>query len=294
MKKFLGTSLILFIFYALTAVNFASAQTAVQKAFENVKGKLDELVGAKDEDSVSDLTLRIETFKKVIELSISEAKDLKLKLLALDKLSKELADWQKTMIEKLNFALDYYEGRKEFLIDNARELNLPSIRELAQGYKTWREEHYLKTADQIRDLLLIQQEQKSIQVANRRAQKIAEDLKKIEKAKIKGAADLNKLLAKAQDLIKEGVKLNDQAYNQFLNQFISFEISNSAPVAGETPEITAVATSSTSTLPEPEATSTEVIFQPSIKDLVRESLNKIKEAYQVFIEMSNLVRKLLK
>jgi len=272
-----------FIFYALTAINFVSAQTAVQKAFEDVKGKLDELVGAKDEDSVSDLTLRIETFKKVIELSISEAKDLKLKLLALDKLSEELADWQKTMIEKLNFALDYYEGRKEFLIDNARELNLPSIRELAQGYKTWREEHYLKTADQIRDFLLIQQEQKSIQVANRRAQKIAEDLKRIEKAKIKGAADLNKLLAKAQDLIKEGVKLNDQAYNQFLNQFISFEISNSA-----------VATSSTSTLPESEATSTEVIFQPSIKDLVRESLNKIKEAYQVFIEMSNLVRKLLK
>jgi len=328
--KFLITTLIIFSsLWFLTSANLAFAQTPIQKAFEGVKEKLDDLVNAKDENNLTDLSLRIETFKKVIDLSVSEAKDLKVKLLAVDNMSDELGGWRDKMIGNLNQAVDHYNGQKEFLADNEKSIDLETIKSLAQSFKTWRDENYLATADEVRDFLLVGQEQKSIQVAKKRLQKITDDISWLQKSGLKGIAELQKLLNNASALISEGESLNKEADDEFMNRYVYLEpvesqLENSGPTGpvseatsststpasqpkdtetvepinaatGSTSILESInqATSSTSTPPET-STSTEVFPPLSIKDLVRDSLGKLKEAYQVFIEMSNLVRELLK
>lgn len=295
------------IFFSSITSRVFAEQASVQKALENVKEKVDDLVTAKDENTNNDLTLRIEAFRKVIDFSIAETKDLKLKLLSHDQLAGELAIWKQTLSDDLNTALKYYEEQKQNLAENETVINLESIKDLGQRFKTWRDEDYLTTSNQINDFLLIQQEKQAVQIAKKRYQKISEDINKIQKAKIRGASDLVKLLNQADRLIKDGDKINQGAENLF-NTFYLIPLKQSnppgatssvenliMPEASSTQENSVTANNTTST-----ATSTDTTMPvaetsvPSIKDSVKDSLAKIRGAYQIFIEMSNLVRKLLK
>jgi len=63
--------------FLVAGSNVAFAQSSnVQKALEDVKTKVDDLVSAKDESPASALALRIATFKKVLSFAITEAEDL--------------------------------------------------------------------------------------------------------------------------------------------------------------------------------------------------------------------------
>ena len=66
----------------------AEAQSSeTQGALDGVKTQVESLVVAKDEAVIQDdLGLRIETFRKVVEFSIGEAKGLKIKLLGVEDL----------------------------------------------------------------------------------------------------------------------------------------------------------------------------------------------------------------
>jgi hypothetical protein len=304
MKKKLTYFLILtlalgsFVFPGNTA---RAESSSVQKALENVKQQLDDLVTAKDDSNLNDLALRIETFKKVIDFSITEAKDLKIKTLALD-LDKNLQDWQKSVLAGLDDAITYYNDQKQSL----KETEIGSLEEIkgtAESFKKWREDHYLGTANQVRDFILIDQEQKSIQTAQKRSQKINDDLKKLEKAKIKGVSELYKLIGKANQSIKEADEMNQKATKLFFEKYIPI-VTSTTPTATSTatstinlPETNSIVTSTETRNVNPAASSTEEAIPPlppSIKDLVDASLTKVKETYQIFIDMSNLVRKLLK
>src|SRR3989344_4552706 len=98
-------TLIYFLLAAVISSNLALAETpAVQRALEDVRGGIDDLVTAKDENDTSlSFPLRIEAFKKVMELSISEAKELKIKLLSIEPLKDEmLILWRDEMIKSLD------------------------------------------------------------------------------------------------------------------------------------------------------------------------------------------------
>ncbi len=285
--------------------NTAFAQTAnVQKALENVKENLDELVTAKDENNNNELVFKIETFKKVIDFSITEAKDLKIKILDSDKTDNEsILNWREKMIDELNNAIKYYE--EQSVLDNEKTISIEKIKIMAQDFKNWRDENYLPIATQIRENILIAQEGKAIQTGKKRLQKINEDVLKIQKAKIKGSAELTKFLTNAEESITQAEKINKEAYKLFLKNYTEPLLKTNSTSTEDLTEATsskesilkmdsetATSTNATSTT-DTKATS-EPIPTLSIKDLVGESLNKVKNAYQVFIEMSNLVRKLLK
>lgn len=309
MKK--AIYLIIIAVFALTAflrgeVSFAQSN-AVQKAFENVKNRIDELITAKDENKFNELAVRIETFKKVIDLSTKEAQDLKLKLLTTDR--ENIEDWRKKMVAELNLIIKSYGEKKQELENRENILNIDTLKGLAESFKRWREENYTDVANQVREFLLIVEEEKSIRTAEKRAQMIGEDLRRLERAKIKGVADLKQLLATANDLIEEAAALNKLAEMNFFDLYI-LQSSTDSPTTTSTPtstspfkmpdsEITNNSDASTTTSTAPLSAETPLSGEaepspPSVKDLVRSSLEKIKEAYQVFIEMSNLVRKLLR
>jgi len=304
MKTKIAILLILPVAY-LTIATPANAETKLETRLESVKGQVENLVTAKDEKSLSELALRVETFKKVIEFSVSETKGLKIKLLALEGLSKEEIIWRDKMIKEFNSFLELYENR-ETAIESARDIDINGIKSLAADFKEWRENTYLPIAERVNEFLLIHQEENAIDIAMRRWTRIDEDITKLEKAKIKGVEDLRRLLNDAQKSIKEGEKLNKDAGNSFWKNYIMTSTSTAtsteatstsaafaleAPVAAEKESVSLKSATTT----EEDATSTLPIIQPpSIKNLVEDSLVHIKDSYRIFIEMSNLVRKLLK
>ena len=313
MKK----SLIAFFILAFgfTLLQTAHAQsTDLQKAVEGVQNRLDDLVTAKDESGSQTLDLRIATFGKVIDLSLAEAKDLKVRLLTADNLSDEITAWQNTMVGQLTRAIEYLGNEKQNLADRAL-LDLNDLKSMAQDFKNWRDGEYLPYANQVRDFFLVRREENAVQVATTRLRKISDDVKKLERARIKNVEQLTELLGKASDLVKDGQNINSEVQNLFWEEDISPIVSTSTATSttGNASSTGDVATTSsptstitvflplisTSTTSSTNATSSETNGSPelqptSIKELAEESLAKVRGAYQVFIEMSNLVRNLLK
>ena len=186
MKNFLKISAIVVAFNLSASLVSAQTTPNVQKALENVKERVSDLVTAKDENNPNELALRIETLKKVFELSTTETKDLKVKFLTVDfdKNDKALIAWRDKMNETLTDVGKYYEEQIQNLDDIEKTITPEDIKKIAQDLKDWQETNYLLTANEINDFLLIQQEAEAIQIAKKRASKIKDDIAKIQKTNI--------------------------------------------------------------------------------------------------------------
>lgn len=299
--------------YTLYPVAHAQSPTT-QKALENVREGVSTLAETKDGSALDNTGLKIETFKKVVDLALSEVKDLKTKFLSVENIesSSSLALWQEHTAQNLNTIIVFYTKQKEEIETTEQTLDTDSVKLMAERFKEWRENEYLPQETQVRDFLLIEQENKAINTAEKRLEKIGNDLARLQKAKIKNFSSIQKLFEKAANAIKTARVSNSEAENAFFERYVSpllIRSATSSPVQQPQEETTTSTTTvtmtittttmaettivSTSSVPS-ETSSTPTFFQPSIRDLVKDSLSKIKEAYQIFIEMSNLVRKLLR
>jgi hypothetical protein len=309
----------------------AHAETpAVQKALENVKESLDTLITTKDEKVSDDLSLRIDTYRKVLAFATTETKDLKVKLLALEGLDADPAavEWKKAVLAELAGALDRYASEEKYLDENEGSITIERIKSIADAFKEWRDTEYAAAANQVKELLLINQQSGTLDTAGRRYLKVEEDVAKIQRAKLKGVSDLVKLMERAHEALSQAEDLNGNAHILFTESYfpiLDTGTSTATSTASTTPEhatstgavetpiqatttstapfipIESTATSSvTSTISSATTTASSSLqssvppLPPSIKDLVKQSLVKTKEAYKVFIEMSNFVRELLK
>jgi len=308
-------------------------ESDVENQLQETQGDIDKLIKAKDEDSHFDVALCIELFKEATNLSMTEAKNLKIKLIALDKIENErLINWKDEVVEKLNEIIGYYENIKENASENESSLVLEEIQQMAIDFKTWREENYLPLQDEIQNLLLIKKEKEALQISNRRLEKISNDITILEQAGFSQIDELKNMFENAEKLIENAEVENEEAMELFITE-------NTAPLK---PIIEEIATSteiqSTSTIPiissstatstESNSTSTLLIStstlpiststpsiststsliststlqitetfnkkqERSIRGLISASWENIKGAYQTFIEMSSFVRKLL-
>jgi hypothetical protein len=256
--------------FAQETVNSSTNTQTNQNILQKTLKTIEDLVSIKDEENES-LAFRIKTFKQVIELAIVEAKELKIKILSLDKLNDKELNWQKEQIEKLNAVIEFYENEQKILSEQEL-ITLEWIKNEAQNFKEWRENNYLPLTEEITNFLLIQQQQKAIETAQERLKKINRDLQLLKKGEFKNTKLLSDLFTKAEITLNESVKLNKKAINVFWEN----QKENQKKLI-----ITNTTTTSSSTALSPP------LF---IRDLVKESLNKIKETYQIFIEMSKLVK----
>ena len=251
--------------------------------------------------------MRIETFRKVVEFSVGEAKGLKIKLLGVEDLDDATLLWRKTMIEHLNNALLRYEKEQLFLLEETIN-DVEIIKRVASDFKTWREALYIPIAEEINEFLLTEQEEVAIETALKRWQRINKDVASLENSGLKGVKQLRELLNAAKTLIDESDLLNKEARVLFVKQRVTplLPKDKTSEINTEIDTIeaegvailleTETAPNVTSTTGSETASTTlaaEAPQPPTIKSLVRESLAKVKGAYQTFIEMSDLVRKLL-
>ena len=305
MNKFIAIAAVAAIsFSSVFALSASSAQAeetkGVQKAYENAKQYLDDLVTAKDENQADDLGLRVETFRQVLDLAKAEAKDFEFKLITIDK-DETFEAWKKEIMDSLTKDMVFIDSQKELLSD-IKSIDLAKVKEIAKDFKIWRDGEYLPLASQIQDFLLVKQEAKAVQTAQARLQKITADIKNIKQSKITDSKDIKNFLDKSRVLINQAAELNKKAADAFTERYMSVENASST-------EAIATSTIATSTVSIPilnlatssvsnSTSSPADISAPSpivsIKDLVRSSLDKIKESYRGFVDISNLVRKLLK
>lgn len=269
----------------LIVPNAGAQTTAIKKAVEDIKDSVDLLIGAKDNDTES-LAFRLETFKKVTDLAITEAKDLKIKIIAFETESKEIKIWKENQIEKLNKAIEYYSNQQE-VVATQKEISLDDLKKIAQELRDWREANFRTIAEETGNFFLIQQENKAVETAQKRFQKIKKDVEKLKTQKIKNIKRVDSYLEKSEKLINESLVTNQEAMKMFWK---NIEITSSSVVTEENEEILKTNASSTDAAEK----SAPEKQKPSIKDLVYTSLDDLKGAYQTFIELSNLVRELLK
>lgn len=304
MTYHLIASIVVASFLFIGATPHASAQApAVQKAFEEVKTKLDDLVSAKDENLADDLALRIQAFKKVVKFSVEEAKTLKVKLLAaelkgVDK--KMLATWKMKVEEGLADTQIYYEETLGALTTSTPAFDLVSLKSLAASFKEWRETSFMPLASEVEGLLLVAGQEKALETAGARLGKIESDVKKLERAKIKGVEKLTALLAKSQTHSEDASAAYARANKLFILLITPPVLPEEAGEVASSTEPVAIPMAEPSRIRDEVGTSTdalpeeEVVTPPSIRDEIRASLEAVKQAYQTFIEMSVEVKKILK
>ncbi len=263
MKKIV---VVLLIFILILGMNQkVQAQTSIlQKILED----LEELV--KPEKNQISLKDQIQIFQKIIDLSLNEVKDLKIKILALENLDPSTTKFLEEKIFELNEVIKYYEDQKEEIEKNKDEIDERSFKILVQEFKAWREKKYLPLIEEVSNFLLIHQIKTIEKIALNRYQKIKNDLEKLKKKNLKGIDKLLEELEKAGRSINEALQINERAIRIFWGIEILTQTSTTSSMATSSFE--------------------EVMI---IKDLVQKSLNKIKEAYEIFIEMSKQVRGLL-
>ncbi|MEK7651241.1 MAG: hypothetical protein AAB377_01800 [Patescibacteria group bacterium] len=313
MNKFIVIAAVAAIsFSSIFVLSASSAQAeetkGVQKAYENAKQYLDDLVTAKDENQADNVGLRVETFRQVLDLAKAEAKDFEFKLITVDK-DETFEAWKKEVMDSLTKDMVFIDSQKELLSD-IKSIDLAKVKKIAKNFKAWRDGEYMPLASQIQDFLLVKQEAKAVQTAQARLQKITTDIKNIKQPKITDSKDIKNFLDKSKTLINQAAELNKKALNIFTERYAnskdasSTDIIATSTIAMTTSTVSVpilnLATSSvlnsSSSLPAQAGPADVSAFPPivSIKDLVRSSLDKIKESYQGFIDISNLVRKLLK
>jgi len=258
----------------------STTQNTEQTAVETVKEAISNLVSAKDEKKQTETPVRIDTLKKAIQLAINEAKDLRVKLIGLEDLSDNYETWKTGKAEKMKEMLEMLDSFKKDVskLEADTETTDNQIKGLGEKIKDWREATYLPLSNEIQDYFLVIEEYKTVETAENRSSKIEADIIKLDKRR-KNTTDLKKLLENANSEIKKSKKINDEAKDLFENTY--FPKKNDALSATTTP------------ITEGEI-DTVVVPPKSVRDLVKDSSNKVRNSYKIFIEMSNLVRKLLK
>ncbi|MFA5084280.1 MAG: hypothetical protein WC475_02775 [Candidatus Paceibacterota bacterium] len=313
---------------SLIAVNFASAEQPanLQQSFDQIKESVQEvkegtknLITTKESENLSpeekekqELSQRLDIFAKILDLSVKEAKDTISQLKALKNIEEKYVSSQEEFVKKFENFLKFY-NEQEGIAGKPEEIDLAKIKEMAQSFKDWRETTYNPEFAAVTDFILVNRQKTTLEMAGNRFAKISSDVAKLKKTNLKGVDGLEKLLNLAADSLKEAKDFYQEAKDGFwlLEEKLSAASSTTAsstlatgtstPVATSTeeiivPEISVSAENASSTSDTASTSTPSISIEDqflSIKGLVGNSLNKIKETYQIFIEMSNFVKKLL-
>jgi len=230
-----------------------------------LKGALNEIVKIKG-GNIETPASQKDALKKILELTALEIKDLQSQLNKLKDLSADHVKLKNQFLLDLeNYLKNLESFNNELSADGAI---LDPIQNLAAKLKSWRENVYNPAAQNIVTFLLIYREQTILKIADDRYDRISSDVKKLALAKLFETDELEILLNEAAANLKAAHALNDEAKIALTKLLESPEINN-VQNSEEKPQLS------------------------DVQELVKKSLAKIKVVYQIFFEMSSLVKKLL-
>lgn len=294
-ERIITIALLVAVFFAFPAYAEES-----ESAIDQVKKRLDSLIATKDEEvgGVIAIADRIGLLKEVVGISAKQARDLKARLVVLDYEENEVS-WRDEMIKKLDEAVAFYSSIGKKIDEKEKEITLEEIILITNNLRQERNEKYLPLIEEINEFILISRVHEIIRVANRRLERIEKDLDRLSEMQFKGINELKNLFKEAKDLILEGEIVYTQARTSFWASYEEGRVNDEEMAAeaeeAEVPnEAEAEAAAEIQVETMTDEAGQEVEPQTvSIENLAGSSLNNIRGAYWIFIEMSNLVRKLL-
>lgn len=315
--------------------HFSRAQSEeFQAARQGVSTTIDKLLGAKDNQATAareqeELAARKNALGKVFELTLTEIKELKKKLDAINDrdLRPELLVLKTKFSDLLNSYAKEIADRVKPLSDIRFTLN--DVRIIAGDFKDWRANEYDPETKVILNFLLVVQGRNILNVAENRFERIAVDVKKIENAfhlevpvfqpyldrSSKKLGLARRAEEGAQELFLESVNNLDNNLETSASsatpstlQLVDFQSALTTPASSTSPLQTPAVTSST----EPgNASSSAIIIVPTpaistppliplipvpsktVAALIKVVFDRVSETYKIFFEMSRLAQKLL-
>ena len=163
-----------------------------------------------------------------------------------------------------------------------KDVALDDIKAIAKELKDWRENVYTAQLKAAGNMILIFQTDDVRRIVQSRNEKIGDDIKKLDRQKLVNTDALKKYLSQADKSIKNATALNAKAKDLYYKESIAPLQPKDARESDES-DIT-VATSSPS-LQEPSDR------QDDIRDLSKEALKELKNAYELFFKMNDRIRK---
>ncbi|KKW47775.1 MAG: hypothetical protein UZ00_C0001G0031 [Parcubacteria group bacterium GW2011_GWA1_60_11] len=226
---------------------------------------------------------------------------------ASDSVSADLQDVRDEFV----MTLEEYRGRFDAEARRLREIpELKDVKQFAKDLLEWREKTYRPALQQMLALSSIVHGKESLKTASTRIQKINAALRTLGLA---GNRELRTLLEKAAKNLKDADALNAKALDLFLaiarpapepaSGAPSADGANALPSSTSTAESASVSASESVLMPSLSATSTDTAAPattekkeplPAPSDVAKESLLKIRDAYRLFSNVSDVVGRILR
>jgi hypothetical protein len=281
---------------------------------EDLNQSVNQLIEVKDDKSISEterldkeLEARKQVVKNALTLSLKEISGLETSLKALKSKDERVVAFQKGSLEYLESAKAFYEEKTE-LVDSIKDLE--EIKSLAQTIKDYRDSGYNAITERINNFLLLNQTDGLIKVAQTRWTKIDADLNKLERGQFISYGYFDANMEKAQKYINDAANLSAEAKEQILKEFeeelkIKEAAESAIPAENNNTPITMLGggagekessdlknqlSAPTSSTEKIEPTETSVV---NPKELAEASLTNLKSSYDVFLKISQSVKKIL-
>lgn len=219
---------------------------------------------------VTDLEVRKEILRQILQFSLSEIDNLKT---ILSKVDAENDQWQKikdNYLKTLDEFETYYNKIQEKI--NNGGLTLSEIKNIASDLKDWRENTYSPQLNNIVNMALLFQNEDMLKTAFSRLDKIFNDLKKLSKQNLIKTDSLKVYFDQANRLLNEAK--NNTANAKVL--FLKIEFPDESQASGKTAEDIEIES---------------VQNRETLRNLIKESLKNLKSAYEIFFQMNSAFKK---
>ena len=256
----------------------------------SINDKVDELNTIRDDNSISAPEKDVKEFQAqqdilngVIDLSENEVSSAKDQLNKLPEFNKDSAEQklQSEYLTNLDTYNAYFESERE-KIETAASID--DLKNIASDIKTYRSNGYDDSLQNMVTFTLLYYSSDITTTAKTRLDKITSDIVKLQNAGlVKKSFDASSI-DKAAGLISDATKLQEQAKALILE-----------PVqVKDATDITSTDTEAVTKTTDAATTGTDTtIVPPTPRDLIENSINDIKNAYNVFLQISKDVRSAL-
>lgn len=274
----------------------------IREVGRSLEDNVERLIIAKDQREMNQtIRERVDTFKNVIKLSISEADRLMDTMSSpnMDNMTSDNEDfniWRENKIESLEVIINKLNEEKEDINNKEGNIRLEEIQQIATDFSNWRKNNYLPVKEEVETLDLILKVQNIMSITKERWIKIEADLSLIQQiGAIDSDSELWSILDQTKILIEQGMNNNENALMMFMKDIKEEEQIDIEEKASAEMRLMSL---DAEEYDSPPADDGQTKIQPdmeqeSIKDLVGSSLQNVRDVYQSFIEMSDFVRELL-
>jgi len=250
----------------------------------------EELLIAISEDEALSGEERFEKAKAGLEKALS---------LALDKVSQLTADLNNRQFDEETIEAElrvlYLEDLAQYgayyseALTAAQTLeSLESVQALAQEVKGYRDTTYTAGVEKIVEFILVFYSEDVIGTATERFEKITEDIDKLETLGLIGVGVFSEEMDSINALLMDAAQFRMQAKDMLL---VNVEATSTDEVPVETVDIAEDTATSVDELPVDEGQTANEEKTP--KALLETSLNNVKSAYELFVQISNSVKETL-